>query len=81
MAVSPKPTMRSFALMLTQVVQSAIRRKDGWVNDIYPKIYLADERCPNRAALTTVRRVAIILWAKFRDQRRAAPTQKIRAAA
>jgi transposase len=70
--------------MLTQVVQSAIRRKEGWINDIYQKIHRADERCPNRAALATVRRVAIILWAKFRDQRRAAPTQplfKVRAAA
>ena len=70
--------------MLTQVVHSAIRRKEGWINDIYQKIHRADERCPNRAALATVRRVAIILWAKFRDQRRAAPTQplfKVRAAA
>jgi len=63
--------------MLTQAVHSAIRRQDGWMYDIYQKHHRTDEGCPNRAAMATVRRVSIILWAKFRDHRRANPGQPL----
>ena len=61
--------------MLVQAVHSAIRRQQGWLYDLYLKTHRPDESCPNRAALATVRRASVILWAKFRDHRRANPQQ------
>jgi transposase len=63
--------------MLTQAVQSSIRCKTGWIYDIYAKLHHEHERCPNRAALATVRRIAVIMWAKFRDRRRADPQEPL----
>ncbi len=63
--------------MLTQVVQSARRRKSGWIYDIYSKLLHPKEKNTNRAVQATVRRVVVILWAKCRDRRRAHPCEPL----
>ena len=57
--------------LLTQVVQSARRRKAGWIYDIFCKHLHPKEQRSGRAVQATVRRIAVILWAKCRDYRRA----------
>lgn len=62
--------------LLTQVVQSARQRKSGWVYDLYAKLIHPKEANPNRAVQATVRRIAVILWAKCRDYRRSKPQER-----
>lgn len=59
--------------LLTQVVQSAILTKKGWIYDVYMHLRHPHERSGHRAIMATARRVAVILWAKLRDHRRSNP--------
>lgn len=63
--------------MLTQAVRSAIKIEKGWIYDIFSKLHREHESSKNRAVLATVRRVSIILWAKFRDRRRSNPQEPL----
>lgn len=59
--------------LLVEIVHLAIARP-GWIKDIYDKIQRGDKTRKHRAVVATARRVAVILWAKCRDHRRANPT-------
>lgn len=67
---------RILRAMLVQVVRVGVRRTD-WMRDIYLRCRRDDPGRDKRAVIAVARRVAVRLWAKMRDHRRAHPDQPL----
>jgi transposase len=77
---SGNPTVR---WLLIEIVHLAIRHDDEshWIGKIYRQLLRGDATRQRKAIVGTARRVAVILWAKLRDQQRTKPTPTLSLAA